>query len=99
MTYIELPKNIDNLVKRLGEKATTDTYIAIATKFDNLKPTTWFNLPFQLNKIMDIIKEYQELLNNSDIQDLIDKISIIYWYDVLDKTNKLVELTEVIEAI
>lgn len=99
MTYINLPKNIDNLVKRLEVKATSDTYSAIATKFSNIEPVTWFNFPHQLNKIVDILKEYQFLLLDGNVQDDIDFLGKIYWFNYLSKVNRLISLVETIEAI
>ena len=61
MQYRKIPSIIDDLVNRLATEATSDGYTAIANKLTALKPVTWFNLPYQLNKIMDIIKEYQIL--------------------------------------
>lgn len=99
MMYINLPKNIDNLVSRLEIKTTADTYTAIATKFSNLKAVTWYNLPYQLNRIVDIIKEYQVLAIDGDVQDGLDSIGKVFWFNYISKVNKLIVLVETIEAI
>lgn len=97
--YLSLPKNIDNLIARLKAEATSDGYTAIVTKLDALEKTQWYNLPHKLNKLVDVITDYQLLLVDGDLQDLLDEVKTIYWFSYLTKVNKLVEITELIESI
>lgn len=99
MQYTKIPSIIDNLVNRLSIEATSDGYTAIANKLTTLKPVTWFNLPYQLNKIVVIIKEYQTLLNSNDLQTKIDLIGEILWFDIFNKVAQLILTTELIESI
>lgn len=99
MLLTNTPNIIDNLIGRLKVKATSDGYTSIITQLESLAPTTWFNLPFKLNALMRIIKNYQLLLIDGDLQDLIDSIGIIYWFTYFRKVAILIELTELIESI
>lgn len=99
MQYTKIPSIIDNLVYRLSVKATEDGYTAIVNKLTILKPITWFNLPYQLNKIMGIIKEYQVELDNSELQTKIDSIGKIYWFEYFKKVSELIATVELIESL
>lgn len=99
MQYTKLPQIIDDLVSRLSAEANADGYTAIYNSLVALKPTTWYNLPYQLNNLTDIIKAYQLLLIDGDLQDLIDEIGIIYWYNIFKKASLLIESVELIESL
>ena len=99
MRYTNIPAIVEDLISRLAAEATSDGYIVIANRFTALEPVTWFNLPYQLNKIMDIIGDYQTELLDGDVQDLLDEIGTIYWFNIFKKVSLLVELTELIESI
>jgi hypothetical protein len=99
MLLTNTPNIVDNLIERLKVKATSDGYTAIVTQLNNLSPTTWFNLPFKLNALMAVIKNYQLLLIDGDLQDLIDDIGIIYWFTYFRKVAVLIDITELIESL
>lgn len=99
MNYAKIPSICDDLVYRLSVEANSDGYTAIYNKLTALKPMTWYNLPFQLNVLMDIVSEYQVELVDGDLQDLIDSIGKIYWYDIFKKVSELIEATELIESL
>lgn len=99
MLLTNTPNIVDNLIERLKVKATSDGYTAIVTQLNNLSPTTWFNLSFKLNALMGIIKNYQLLLIDGDLQDLIDDIGVIYWFTYFRKVAVLIDITELIESL
>ena len=99
MQYTKIPQIVDSLINRLSAKATTDGYTSIANKFATLKPVTWCNLPYQLNKVMDIVVLYQAELQDGGLQDLIDDIGIIIWYRYFKKVSLLNESVELIETL
>lgn len=90
---------VDDSIKRLVVKATADGYTAIIAELESLKSTSWFNLPYKLNTLMKVIKNYQLLLLDGEVQDKIDEIGKIYWFTYFIKLSILIELTEIIEAI
>lgn len=99
MQYTKIPQIVDDLIVRLTTEARFDGYIIISNKFAALKPITWFNLPYQLNKIMDIIKEYQVELSDTDLQNHIDSISNIMWFGYFKKVTELIKTVELIESL
>jgi hypothetical protein len=99
MTYGDTPKNIDGILSRLEDKATIDGQTAIALKFSKLKGTTFYNFPHKLNKLMSLVKEYQLVLVDGDVQDLIDSIDEIQWFNNFKKLNQINKLIKVIEAL
>jgi hypothetical protein len=99
MIYIDTPKNIDNIISRLEHKATIDGQTAIAIKFSKLKGTTFYNFPHKLNRLIDVIKEYQLVLIDGNVQDLIDSIDEVQWFNCIKKLNQISKLTKIIEAI
>lgn len=99
MIYVDTPKNIDSILARLEDKAIIDGQTAIALKFSKLKGTTFYNFPHKLNRLLDVIREYQLVLVDGDVQDLLDSIDEIQWFNCLNKMNKLSKLTTIIEAI
>jgi hypothetical protein len=48
---------------------------------------------------MTVIKNYQLLLIDGDVQDLIDEIGVIYWFNIFNKVANIKLLVETIEAI
>jgi hypothetical protein len=99
MANFKIPINIENLIDRLKVKATEDGYTSIVTQLTNVKPVLWFNLPGKLNQLMTVIKNYQLLLLDGDVQDLIDEIGVIYWFNIFNKVANIKLLVETIEAI
>jgi len=97
--YISLPKNVDNLIDRLKVKATADNYTAIVAKINTLEKTTFYNLPYKLNKLVDILEDYQLLAEDGDLQDILDSIGEVYWFRYLSKVNKILEAVELIEEL
>jgi serine/threonine protein kinase HipA of HipAB toxin-antitoxin module len=99
MLLTKTPSIVDDLIKRLRVKAIADGYTAIVLELEALKPTKWFNLPYKLNTLMNVIKNYQLLALDGDVQDKIDEIGKIHWFNYFIKIAILIELTELIEAI
>lgn len=99
MQYTKIPQIVDNLVYRLSIKATADEYTTIHNELIALNTLTWFNLPYQLNKIMDIVKKYQVELVDGNLQDLLDEIGSVYWYNIFKKVSLLIETVELIESL
>ena len=99
MQYTKIPQIVDDLISRLSIKATADGYTTIHNKLVALKTVTWFNLPYQLNIIMDIIVEYQIELIDGDLQNLIDDIGNIMWFKYFKKVSLLIETVELIESL
>jgi len=99
MQYTKIPQIVDDLISRLSIKATADGYTTIHNKLAALKTVTWFNLPYQINTIMDIVVEYQIELIDGDLQNLIDDIGNIYWYNIFKKVSLLIETVELIESL
>jgi hypothetical protein len=99
MINFKIPIDIESLIDRLEVTATEDGYTNIVTQLTNVKPVIWFNLPSKLNQLMNVIKNYQLLLLDGDVQDLIDEIGIVYWYNIFKKVSNLNTLVATIEAI
>lgn len=99
MLLTNTPNIVDNLIERLKVKAISDGYTTIVIQLDNLSFTTWFNLPFKLNALMRVIKNYQLLLIDGNLQDLIDEVGVIYWFTYFRKLANLIEITELIESL
>jgi hypothetical protein len=99
MQYTTTPSAIDKLTIRLTAKATTEGYTSIVNKLNALKPVTWFNLPYQFNKITSVIREYQLLAVDVDLQDLIDEMGEVSWFGYFKKVDLLVKIVELIESL
>ena len=99
MQYTKIPSIIDNLINRLSIKATDNGYTSIASKLILLKPATWFNLPYKLNKIVGIVKEYQAEVDSEELQTKIDSIGKIYWFEYFKKVSELIVIVELIESL
>lgn len=99
MNYYNLPKTIDLLINRFKVKTTSDGYTALTEKIEALKPTSWYTLIPQLRLIKEYIVLYQTEAIDGDLQDIIDGIQTISWYNHLSKANKIKQATELIETI
>ena len=99
MQYTKIPSIVDNLIERTAAKARVGEFTEISYKLLALKPITWFNLPYQLNKLVGVIKEFQIILDNEDLQNHIDSISNIMWFEYFKKVTELIKTVELIESL
>lgn len=99
MQYTITPSIIDNAILRIAAKAKIGDFVEINDKLLALKPITWFNLPYQFNKVIDIVKEYQVEVVDGDLQDLIDDIATVSWFGYFKKVDLLVKIVEHIESL
>ncbi len=97
--YTTIPSVINDLVSRLKTAAIADAKIDVVAAFTAIGTVSWFNLPFNLNKLTSAIKLYQTYLVDGDLQDLIDELGVIAFYDLFHKVNILIKATELIESI
>lgn len=95
MLLTTTPKIVDDLVARLIVKVTDDGYTDILAELNTLGKIYFFNLPYRLNKLLTILKEYPD----SNVETLVNNIGKIYWSNYYLKLADLVELTEVIELV
>lgn len=99
MNYYNLTKSIDLLINRFKVKTTLDGYTGLTQKLEALKPTTWFTIITQLKLIKEYIVLYQTEAVDGDLQDIIDDIQTINWFNYLSKANKIKQAVELIETI
>lgn len=97
--YTTIPSVINNLISRLKSAAIVDTRTDVVLALTAIGTVSWFNLPFNLNKLENAIKLYQTTLLDGDLQDLIDEVDKIAWYDLFNKVTILIETTELIETL
>lgn len=97
--YTTIPGVVNDLIKRLRAEAVADSQTALVSSLDDIGVVTWFNLPFLLNKLVAVIKGYQDVLVDGELQDIIDEISVIYFYDIFNKVSFLIEAVELIETL
>jgi len=99
MTYLNLPHQIDLLIVRLKNKSQSDGYTTVYNYFKALKKTTWFNLPNLLKDVVVGISLYQTEAVDGDLQDIIDELQVINWFNILQKSAKIKQATELIETL
>lgn len=99
MQYTKIPSIIDNLIERIAAKARVGNFLEISDKLLAIKPITWFNLPYQLNKLVGVIKEFQLILDNEDLQNSINSLGTIIWFNILKKVAELIKTVELIESL
>jgi hypothetical protein len=99
MNYYNLPKKIDLLVNRLLVKVTSESYLGLVAEIQALPKTTWNTTITQLKKIANILIEYQTEALDGDLQDLIDELTTINWYNFLQQTKKIEMAVELIEEL
>jgi len=97
--YTTIPSVINNLIGRLKTAAIADAKTDVVLALTAIGTVSWFNLPYNLNKLESAIKLYQTSLLDGDLQDLIDKLGIVAWYDLFNKVVTLIEATELIETL
>lgn len=93
--YTEIPGVINNLIDRLKIISTVD----ILTELNNIGIVAWYNLPFKLNQLVSVIKMFQIILINDDLSIIIEKIKVVYWYDLFNKVSLIIEAIELIEEL
>ena len=99
MQYTKIPSIVDNLIERTAAKARVGEFTEISYKLLALKPITWFNLPYQLNKLVGVIKEFQLILDNEDLQNSINSLGTIIWFNIFKKVAELSKTVELIESL
>ncbi len=99
MNYYNLPKEIDLLIARLKTKATTDEYTSVVTAINTLSPTNWYFLVEQLKEFVVILTLYQASAIDGDLQDILDELTSIKWYNFLQKVTKIKSAIELIETL
>ena len=97
--YTAIPSIINDLITRLKAEATADSQPGLVDLLTSIGTVTWYNLPYNLNKLVVGIKGYQAILFDGDLQDVIDEIDTIYWFDLFKKVALLIEAVELIESL
>lgn len=99
MIYLNLPYKIDLFISRLKAKSYSDEYTIVYNYFNSLKKTTWYNLPNLVKDIVVGISLYQVEAIDGDLQDLIDELQNITWFNILSKITLIKQATELIETL
>lgn len=99
MLLTDTPNIIKRQLQRIKAKAISDSATDIVISVNNFPSVYWINVPQSLNKCIDIIKEYQLILEDGDVQDKLDSLGIIYWHNYFLKVKPLVELIDLIENL
>jgi len=99
MNFYNLPNEIDTLIGRFKTKTTSDEYVALTEKLEALKQTNWFIMLPQLRLLKEYIILYQTEAVDGDLQDIIDEITIINWFNYLSNANKIKTAIELIETL
>jgi hypothetical protein len=99
MTHYNLPTETDKLIIRLKNKCQEDSYTGLVTYFTKLNKTLWFNYPKQLKDIVVGIALYQTEAVDGDLQDVIDDLQNINWFNSLSSAQKIKKATEIIESL
>lgn len=99
MNFYNLPNEIDILIGRFKAKTTSDEYVALTEKLEALKQTNWFIMLPQLRLLKEYIILYQTEAVDGDLQDIIDEITIINWFNYLSNANKIKTAIELIETL
>jgi hypothetical protein len=97
--YTTIPAVVNNLIVRLRIAAVGDSKTNIVASLDAIGTMTWYNLIFRLNALKDVIKLFQVYLLDGELQDFIDEIGIVAFYDLFHKVAVLIEATELIESL
>lgn len=99
MNYYNLLKEIDLLINRFRVKANTDGYTSVVQKIDTLGQTHWYTLVGQLKEIIATLVIYQALALDGNLQDFIDNLEIINWYNFLQKAIIIEKAIDLIETL
>lgn len=99
MNYYNLPKELNLLISRLKVKANTDAYTSVVEKIGTLGQTHWYLLIGQLKEILTVLVIYQSSALDGDLQDFIDDLEIINWYNFLQKAIIIEKAIDLIETL
>lgn len=97
--YFNLPHEVDTLISRLKVKSTSDGYTTVVSQINLLEKTLWYSMLTQLKDIVVVLSLYQVEAVDGDLQDLIDELIDINWYNFLSKVNIIEKAVILIESL
>lgn len=98
-TYFNLPHELDLLINRIKVKSTADGYTDVVVQANKLHPTLWYSLLTQINNITFLLSLYQVHAVDGDLQDYIDKLTHVSWYNFLTKVKTIEKAVTLIETL